>query len=611
MPPTQQVLPPPLPQPTDPAPGGPAGSVPVAGRAPFVPPPPGQGLANVLGFVGAAITALGVGFLLWSDERAMSLDTVTRAWAVGALAVLLVVLSFVIRRLWPGNIGAAALLVTGVVVADVDLLTTVPRADLPPGLALGLAVLVLVVGLGITVWWRSQALAVIMLVVGLSMIPWITQLRTVEVGLFVLLAAVAAVVLQWFKDWEGPSTAALGLGGCLLWFGSISQGGELWRLIVELVLLLGVTLVSAAMRQKEGLTPIVSPAPLVLPGVGVVPAEGMWVVDPMGQRRFVQPPRPRDPRTVVDQSDVLGAMALVTPAIALTIALSAQAVRDSLVTAAGGFLAAALLVVAILLGEVRRRWVLGPLTTFVATGCSAGAMVLASVALLGHDGEQLDPILAVQMLAVIVLCGLGMVVRSKPVVLAIWVGLLWSVPSLLRVLGLVLTTAGERGGHAPDAVTVIAVALGLVALVVLVVATHRASTSGPVPRRWAWTDLLAAPLAALLLCGLAVAGGSVVGGAAGARVGQVVATVLLLVTGAVLLWRSLGETRGPSVPAWRVLGGFFLLSGAAKLVLVDMAGLSALLRVVAFIGAGVALIVIGAVYAQALGRKARSADSGQ
>ncbi len=534
------VAPPPPPVPTPAPAAGPvrtpqAQPVPLWQREGFV--------VRILAVVGAAITLIGVAFLLAIAISIGIFGPLPRVISGALLAVVLVVAAERVRRRQQGTAGAIGLAATGFATAYLDVLAVTNIYEwIPAGPGLVLAGGIALVGVLLARSWGSELLASLT-VLGVALLaPFVGSGEVILTGSFLLVLTTASWAAQIGPRWHVFEVArvlptTLYLVGASA-FGPDAGGAALLALLLALVVL-GVTLAGelaeALPRQLNVLVPVAA-VPLVL-------AATLLVQPLLG--------------TALLLVLTLGLILLAT--LAGRSADSPLHLRHREVALPAAGLASLLTALTLTEGGL---WA-GPVTVLVALCWAFAALALAD-----RTTHVVAP-------GVVGLCALGSLALLPHVLLTSWADRVQPA-GLLTVLGIVLA-----------------------ALVL-----NRAAGAEVLPREHLVGRVTAA-VAVLWGGGLAVLAGALLGQLADAPdtgfiAGQAAATLLWFVIAAALIQHGL---RHSSVG--RTAGLLLAALGVVKLLVFDLAFLDGIARVLSFIVGGLLLLAMGAGYARALDRSQR------
>lgn len=521
-------------------------------------------MPNLLAFVGSGVLLIGVALLLILARHPGNIDRALPIVACGLLAVALVAVAFRVRRNDELNIGAMALAATGFAAAYLDVVAVTSLYGLvqrPLGLAIAGTIALL--GLFLAVGWHSEAFGVICVLGALVLVPLLSRDPTTALAFLVVMTLVT-FAFQWGRNWSGlllARTVPTALTAIVVALMIGTGDPDRWLLVTAAILLAVLSVVSSIASVRG------------------------------------RPDRPEPYPLIVGMNALLLPL-LVAPALVTGVRLE---------RAPGVLLLAAIAVLLITLGALGHPLPEPVRPAAAAVGAVAGLMTM----LRATDFRWLTA------LAFLVAVAYLAVARAASDRIAFWLGAgaasLGALSSLPWLAGLAsLRVARERFG--PDTVLGAATAVAVAVLFVSCVRRRRGRTPAHPPRpghaAGDWVGYLGwvAAIVAFTVC--VVAGGTWVGDLLGSsetgfRGGHALATVAWFAGSGYLLLTGLRHTG-----LFRRRFGL-ILAGAAvmKLMLFDLAALSGLARVLAFMMAGLLLIVIGAAYAKALG-SARSRPPG-
>lgn len=177
-------------------------------------------VSRVLGVAGAAVTLVGVALLLVIAVQRGLFGPLPRVVSGALLATALVATAHLVHRRQRGNAGAVALAATGYAAAYLDVVAmTVLYRYLPIGVGLALAGAIAVTGLLFARAWDSQMLALVTVVGAAMLSPVLAGPFSWRNAAFLLVLAMAAFPAQLGRDWPAvgvvrtiPSAGALLLG---------------------------------------------------------------------------------------------------------------------------------------------------------------------------------------------------------------------------------------------------------------------------------------------------------------------------------------------------------------------------------------------------------------
>ncbi|MEN3123740.1 DUF2339 domain-containing protein [Janibacter sp. LM] len=546
-----------LPAQTAPVPGlvtpPPASHAPAAAAAPpapAVPLPPTipwwqrDGLvAKLLAVVGAAITLIGVAFLLALAIQMGYFGPVARVVSGALLAGALVGAAVLVRRRPAGTVGALGLASTGIATAYLDVLAvTYVYAWVPLAVGMVLAGLIALGGVLLARAWDSQLLATIAVLGVALMAPFVGIDHGLLTGAFLLVLTAATWPAHIGRRWHVLEAARI--VPTALFLSVLAVAAERAGLAALLAVLLALLVVgstlagarTARLPDQLGVLLPVGIAPAVFAGLA---ADDRWV----GAGLLV---------VATCLLVLVAVLADQTPGTPIHLRLQEIALATAGVTS--------------LLTALR------PVTSgeWAVLAIVGTALVWAVTALVSRHVATL-------------------VVASCLAALATIAGL-----SLLPFVVL-RGEAGFIGGAQ------LASAIGLVALhlVLARALTGRAPALEPaLPRALVAIAVLSAGAAVVL--GGALLGSAVDDARGGFTAGQTGATVLWMAIAATLLLRGLRGS-AVAVPAGLALAAL----AVGKLLFFDLSFLSGIPRVLSFIVAGLLLLGMGVGYAQALERTRR------
>ncbi len=541
--PAGSVTPPPPPGPLRPAMTQPPAPV-ATPTAPHVPLWQREGVVQrVLAVVGAAITLIGVAFLLAIAISIGIFGPLPRVISGALLAVALVVAADRVRRRPAGTAGAVGLAATGFAAGYLDVLAVTRIYEwVPPAVGLVLAGAIAAGGLLLARAWDSQLLGVVT-VLGVSLLgPVVGGDRWILTSAFLLMLVVASWGAQVGRRWHVLELArvtptSLYLIGVAAFSQDTAGAAVIGLLLVGFVV--GTSLAATslpAMPQQLGLLVPVAAAPVVVAALAL------------------------DSRAMATL--LLAAVTLVL------VLLAALAEQPSGMPA-----------------HLRHREVSLP---------TAGLTSLLTTAVLAEDSAWSGP-LALLVSVVWALAALAVRDRTATLV-ALGVAGLCTFGSLaLLPFVLVRGWAGEvLPAHLLTSLGVVVVALVLARAV-----TASDLPGGEVVARVCGGTAVLWAGAGVVLVG-ALLGQLVDDAGAGFITGQAGATVLWLTIAAALVLRGLRRS-DVALPAGLVL----VAVSVAKLLFFDLAFLDGLARVLSFILGGLLVLAMGAVYAQAAERARR------
>lgn len=503
-------------------------------------------VARLLAAVGAAITLIGVAFLLALAIQLGFFGPLARVISGALLAVVLVGAAAVVRTRQSSPVGALGLAATGIATAYLDIVAvTYVYAWVPLAVGMVLAGLVALGGVLLARAWDSQLLAVIAVLGVALMAPVVGGDHGLLTGGFLLVLAAATWPAQVGRDW--------------------------W--VLEIARILPTALFVALLTLVEDTQTVPATLALLLAALVV----GTTLAGLGTDRLPAQ----------------LGAL---VPVGVLPVVTAGLAHDDRWVGTALLVVATCLLVLAAGLADHPEGTALQHRVPELAL--AAAGITSLSAALRAVDDSGYAPVAGVGLCLLWAVAAL--VLRHRPTLgVACALSVLAVVGSVSLLPPVLLRSLSAEVGLRHLVTAVLLVAL----LLVLARAGDRLvpSASPGLPR-----VLIA--LAVLWTGGAVVLAGVLVGqlvddSRGGFTAGQAGATIVWMTAAAWLLLRGLrGSTI--AVPAGLTLAAL----SVAKLLLFDLNFLSGLARVLGFIVAGLLLLVMGAGYAQALERSRRDPD---
>ncbi|MFJ2666188.1 DUF2339 domain-containing protein [Nocardia fluminea] len=548
-------------------------------------------ISRVLAVAGVGVTLVGVLMLLVLAAQAGFFGPVARVVAGAGLSVVLVGLGWRVFGRPGGRVGGIALVATGIagLYLDVVAMTGYYRW-VPGGIGLAVALAVALLGVGIAVRWQSQPLAVGVVVGAAVLSPALTT-ELMLLGFLVVLQA-AGVPVQMRRAWPVLHVArtlpvvlaVLGMAAFSGIEGAISgaaaaeqrQGLLVAAIACAVVGLVGALL--AVRRRPDDITASITIALTALPVLAVA-----VLFDRMVSTSITA---------------ALAAVLLGLAATALIPRLRATAeirgnepstagtavVPDTeLVRPAGGLrIARHTALVAALTGAVAL------LQTCVM---AAGGHPRLLPTMLFAVGLAFLAVAAVSRTRVAAGLGIAFALLGGLVTLAI------ATPETLALQGL-----AERELDIATAVAAVA-GLGVAAMVAWTV-PRLPRCDDPALVTSVWIAVSIAGLYYVLVA--AVSLGVSLGGADGFIVGHSVATIVWMVVATGSLFYGLRRlASSPAVAKVCLVSGLLVAAAAlAKLFLFDLATLSGLIRVTAFLAVGILLLLTGTRYARAFAEAA-------
>ncbi len=532
------------------APGLPGGPQ-LPPNAPAVPFWEREGLVTrLLGITGAVITLAGLVMLLVLAVQQNWLGPVARVIGGWVLAVGLVAGAHVVRsrekRSGRSGGGAIATAATGFAAA---FLCVVAMAAIyrwiPPVAGLALAGLVVVTGLVIARRWDSHLLAA-MIVAGAALhAPLVTDEPSWILSAFLVVLAIAAWPAQIGKSWS-------------------------WVTVARLLPASLIVMPTSVMVQNQADEPL---AHLLVTFVFAVAGLAMAAID---ERRDAQP--------------ILASMTVLLSAAPLVLSAALQPLPMRSIAFG---LAALIWLAAAGLGEATKRLA----SRVTAPSMGAGTLALVGLIVSSEIVRWQGTLLLVAAAAFL---GVAGSTRSR---VATWAGLAVTAFALLGYLRHPFTILSERSALLADMPVVIGDSLvaAVVALALswLTIRSGLSVSSRRLARAVAWFIGLSVATTAAVATGVLI-GQALEEPSSGFRAGHAVATILWMVTSVWLLGLGLRRTKDAK---WSIAVGLALAAvSVAKLFAYDLAVLSGIWRVLAFIVVGLMLLAAGTGYARALER---------
>jgi len=509
---------------------------------PDTPPPwsrPGF-MPKLLALVGAAVTLIGVAFLLSLAAQNGLFPPPARTIAAALLGIVLVVLAFVVRAKDAQNVGAPILGATGVAAGFISVVTaTVIYFLLPPLVGVLLAALIGLGGMVLARLWNNEWVGLVSVLGSLLLAVYVgtSSEPVITAGLMLVLTGVTL----WFERGTGwrlfPFARVLPTVLVLLqltWRASALDPAQLWWLVALTVALALLGLLSALIAPAEPtfgqaiaiglLAPMVAPAALVCPQLPNIAAAAF----------------------------ILGVVAAAYCTF--------------------GFLPRV---------QERVRWAAVPI--------GAGFALLAAFTATQHR------FLAVLTLGLAVVY-LSVAVRTRSGVNLVVGGIL-GVVGVAGWLPLLAFSLDQRSAAAAGPEQIVQSLAGIAVVVLATMAMTRWFDLRP---RWStylsWT--VSTAMGSVAVIHLATWIGAGVGNAAaGFQAGQAIVTVAWMVLCIVFLRRGLAATDDFDV--WLHLALAIAALAVAKLFLLDLGMLDPIARVGAFLAVGLLLLLVGTRYARA------------
>ncbi|MDO3649388.1 DUF2339 domain-containing protein [Nocardia mangyaensis] len=554
-------------------PGGPRGPVGPGQRAGWVAPPvpprepttpwwQREGvISRVLAVAGVGVTLIGVLMLLVLAAQAGFFGPVARVVAGGALSLVLLGAGWRVFGKPGGRVGGIALVSTGIAGAYLDVVAMTGYYHwVPAEIGLALALVVALAGVGLAMRWQSQPLAVGVVVGAAVLSPALTT-ELMLLGFLVVLQA-AGVPVQMRRDWP----------------------------VLHVARTLPVVLAALSMIAVSGVAGAIGDAEATQRRGLLLAVIACAVVGLVGALLVVR----RKP------ADITASVTIALTALpVLAVAMLFSRIVSASITGA---------LAAVLLGLAATTLVPG-LTDRLPRHTAAVAALTGAVAALQTCGSATGghPHLLPTCLFVVALAFLAVAATSRARVAAA-LGLafgLFGGLALLAIANPETLTVHRLAERHLDVWTAVAALIGLA------VAAMAAWT---VPRLPGWGDrtLVTVVWIAVSVAGLycvlvtAVSLGVALNVPDGFVIGHSLATIVWMVAATASLFYGLRcLSRSPAVAKVCLVSGLLVAAAAlAKLFLFDLATLSGLVRVIAFLAVGILLLLTGTRYARAF------ADSG-
>ncbi|MGC4988704.1 DUF2339 domain-containing protein [Nocardia salmonicida] len=548
-------------------------------------------ISRVLAVAGVGVTLVGVLMLLVLAAQAGFFGPVARVVAGAALSVVLVGLGWRVFGRPGGRVGGIALVATGIAGLYLDVVAVTGYYRwIPGGVGLAVALGVALVGLGIAVRWQSQPLAVGVVLGAAVLSPALTT-ELMLLGFLVVLQA-AGVPVQMRRNWPVLHVArtlpvvlaVLGMVALSGIEGAISGAETEQRqgLLIAAIACAVVGLVGAllAVRRRSGdITASITIALTALPVLAaavlfdrVVSASitAVFAAVLLGLAATVLIPLRTATAEIRGHGDSAVDTAKVDPGSA-----SAAVVPDGLV------------------GRLR----IARHTALVAG--LTGAVALLQTCTIATGGH---PRLLPTMLFAVGLAFLAVAAASRTRVAA-GLGIAFALLGGLVMLAIATpeTLALQRlADQNLDTSTAVAAVVGLgVAAMVAWTVPRLPRCDDPALVTGVWISVSIAGLYYVLVA--AVSLGVSLGGADGFIVGHSLATIVWMVAATGSLFYGLRRlSSSPAVAKVCLVSGLLVAAAAlAKLFLFDLATLSGLIRVTAFLAVGILLLLTGTRYARA------------
>ncbi|MFE9785927.1 DUF2339 domain-containing protein [Nocardia salmonicida] len=548
-------------------------------------------ISRVLAVAGVGVTLVGVLMLLVLAAQAGFFGPVARVVAGGALSVVLVGLGWRVFGRPGGRVGGIALVATGIAGLYLDVVAVTGYYRwIPGGVGLAVALGVALVGLGIAVRWQSQLLAVGVVVGAAVLSPALTT-ELMLLGFLVVLQA-AGIPVQMRRNWSVLHVArtlpvVLAVLGMVALSGiekaiSGAEAEQRQGLLVAAIACAVVGLVGAllAVRRRPG--DITASITIALTALPVLAAAV-----------------PFDRAVSASITAVLAAVLLGLAATVLVPRLTAtfetrgheHSAVDTAKVDPGS--ASAAVVSEGLVGRLR----IARHTALVAG--LTGAVALLQTCTIATGGH---PRLLPTMLFAVGLGFLAVAAASRTRVAA-GLGIAFALLGGLVMLAIATpeTLALQRlADRNLDTATAVAAVVGLgVAAMVAWTVPRLPRCDEPALVTGVWISVSIAGLYYVLVA--AVSLGVSLGSADGFIVGHSLATIVWMVAATGSLFYGLRRlSSSPAVAKVCLVSGLLVAAAAlAKLFLFDLATLSGLIRVTAFLAVGILLLLTGTRYARA------------
>ncbi|WP_036925248.1 DUF2339 domain-containing protein [Acidipropionibacterium thoenii] len=533
--------------------------------------------AVVIGAVGAAVLLAGVVMLLVLAAQHGYFGPSARVLACGGLAVALVIAGLLVRRRQHDNVGAVVLAGAGLAAGYLDITAMTWLMDVPVRAAVVAAGLLALAGLALSWWWGAELLGVIATLGALILVPAVSAGDPLTSATFLLLLTAVTMPASWRDGWHL-------LLAC--------------RVLPTAIYLSGLM---GAMHTGDPRSDLLRTGAVVC---AAIPFVDWWLLPPMARRLSRLGGSGPTARTV--QAHGLTVVPLVLP---LWVAAATSQ----------GWWAVVLAVPLAVVAAV--HWYLVEEPAMVA-GCTvATAMAALAVPIAALNGDSMWICLAVlclaflgihrltgQLAAMVVGCAIAalLLVDALPRVLGHYRSESVSAAGLAAATGLVETAAIVAALLAIGAVVPGRVgdpaAAGAMPSGGAVYSGGAVHSAGGAQVRAGW--IVAAVASACLLLRAPVADTTdalaiLAGHPDGApTVGRGLSTLCAAVIITVLLMRSRGAGRDA---ATRRVSGYVLMGlVVTKLFLHDLVNLDGVVRVIAFIGVGLLMLLLATAYSRSI-----------
>lgn len=527
--------------------------------------------AVVIGAVGAAVLLAGVVMLLVLAAQHGYFGPSARVLACGGLAVALVIAGLLVRRRQHDNVGAVVLAGAGLAAGYLDITAMTWLMDVPVRAAVVAAGLLALAGLALSWWWGAELLGVIATLGALILVPAVSAGDPLTAATFLLLLTAVSMPASWRDGWHL-------LLAC--------------RVLPTAIYL---SALMAAVHTGDPRSDLLRIGAVVC---AAIPFVDWWLLPPMARR--LSSLRGADPTARTVRAHGLTVVPLVLP---LWLAAATSQGWWAVV------LAVPLVVVA------ASHWYLVEEPAMMA-GCTvATAMAALAVPIAALNGDSMWICVAVLCLALLGIHRLTGQIAAMVVGCAIAALLL--LDALPRVLGHYRSESVPAAGLAAATGLVETAAIVAALLAIGAAAPRRVGDpagAGAVPPggavhsaggaqvRAGW--IVAAVASACLLLRAPVADATdalamLAGYPDGApTVGRGLSTLCAAVIVTVLLMRSRGSGRDA---ATRRVSGYVLMGlVVTKLFLYDLVNLDGVVRVIAFIGVGLLMLLLATAYSRSI-----------
>ncbi|MFI8971662.1 DUF2339 domain-containing protein [Nocardia asteroides] len=533
-------------------------------------------ISRALAVAGVGVTLIGVLMLLVLAAQAGFFGPVARVVAGGVFSLGLVGAGWLVFGRPGGRVGGIALVATGIAGIYLDVVAVTGYYHwVAPGAGLAVALVVALAGVGIAMRWQSQPLAV-GVVLGAAVLSPVLTTELMLLGFLVVLQA-AGVPVQMRREWP----------------------------VLHVARTLPVVLAALSMIALSALSSALEGDEVATRGGLLAAALACAVVGLAGALLVVRQ----------HQGDITASVTIALTALPV---FAAALLFDHAVTAAitGGQAAVLLAIAATALVSGRAstappapgrtdRLRVPRHTALVAALTGAVALLLTCASATGGE-----PHLLPSALFAVALAFLAVAATTRKTAAAFF-GLAFA---LLGGLVTVAIASPETLAQHELADRRLDLATALAAVLGLGVAAMVAWTVSRLPRRTdqalvtgVWIAVSVAGLYYVLV--LSVSLGVTLGGADGFIIGHSVATIVWMVAATASLFYGLRRlSRAPAVAKVCLVSGLLVAAAAlAKLFLFDLATLSGLIRVAAFLAVGLLLLLTGTRYARAFADAAQPA----